>query len=48
MIITNLKSDFEKLLVTANEIWFAVALIKDSTYDYVEKKLIKIVSKIIL
>ncbi len=41
MIITNLKSDFEKLLVTANEIWFAVALIKDSTYDYVQEKINK-------
>ena len=37
MIVTYLKSDFEKLLVTANEIWFAVALIKDSTFDYVQE-----------
>lgn len=37
MIVTNLKSDFEELLVTANEIWFAVALIKDSTYDYLQE-----------
>lgn len=36
MIVTNLKSDFEELLVTANEIWFAVALIKESTYDFIQ------------
>lgn len=41
MIVTNLKSDFEELLVTADEIWFAVALIKDSTYDYVQETINK-------
>jgi hypothetical protein len=40
-MITNLKLDFEELLVSANEIWFAVALIKDSTYGYVQEKLTK-------
>lgn len=36
MIITRLKSDFEELLVTANEIWFAIALVKESTYDFIQ------------
>ncbi len=37
MIVTNLKSDFEEFLVTANEIWFAVALVKESTYDFIQE-----------
>jgi HKD family nuclease len=41
MIITNLKSDFEKLLVTANEIWFAVALVKESTYVFIQETINK-------
>ncbi|MBU4538134.1 MAG: phospholipase D-like domain-containing protein [Weeksellaceae bacterium] len=36
MIVTDLKSDFEELLVTASEIWFAVALVKESTYDFIQ------------
>ncbi len=41
MIVTNLKSDFEELLVTANEIWFAVALVKESTYDFIQNTINK-------
>ncbi|MTH14771.1 phospholipase D-like domain-containing protein [Flavobacterium sp. LC2016-01] len=36
MIVRNLKSNFEKLLKTTEEIWFSVALIKESTYDYIQ------------
>lgn len=36
MIVTNLKSDFEELLINADQIWFAVALIKESTYDFIQ------------
>ncbi|MGV8995165.1 MAG: phospholipase D-like domain-containing protein [Flavobacterium sp.] len=37
MIVTKLKSDFEECLGIANEIWFAVALIKESTYDFIKE-----------
>ncbi|WP_433812097.1 phospholipase D-like domain-containing protein [Flavobacterium johnsoniae] len=37
IIITNLKSNFEELLESTEEIWFSVALIKESTYDYVQE-----------
>ncbi len=37
MIVKNLKPDFEELLPLANEIWFAVALVKDSTYDFIQE-----------
>lgn len=39
MIIPKLKSEFEKLLITANELWFAVALVKESTYDCLQKNI---------
>ncbi|MBK0370173.1 phospholipase D-like domain-containing protein [Flavobacterium agrisoli] len=39
MIVTNLKSDFEELLVKANEIWFAVALVKESTLAFIQESI---------
>lgn len=39
MIISNLKPHFESLLPIADEIWFAVALIKDETYDYIQESI---------
>ena len=39
MIISNLKSGFENFVAIAEEIWFAVALIKDETYDYIQESL---------
>lgn len=39
MIVENLISEFDELLVNADEIWFAVALIKDETYDYIQESL---------
>lgn len=36
MIVSNLKANFEEILATTEEIWFAVALVKDSTYDYIQ------------
>lgn len=39
MIVSNLKSGFDELLTNANEIWFAVALIKNETYDYIQESI---------
>lgn len=39
MIVSNLKSSFEDLITLAEEIWFAIALIKDETYDYIQESL---------
>lgn len=41
MIVTNLKSDFEELLVKANEILFAVALVKESTFAFIQENISK-------
>lgn len=41
MIVSNLRSSFDELLSKADEIWFAVALIKETTYDYVQENLRK-------
>lgn len=41
MIVSNLKIGFEEFLHVADEIWFAVALIKDETYDYIQESIKK-------
>ena len=41
MIISNLKSSFEDFIADAEEIWFAVALIKNETYNYIQENINK-------
>ncbi|TDW51820.1 HKD family nuclease [Flavobacterium sp. 270] len=41
MIISDLKLNFDKLLKTTEEIWFSVALVKESTYDYIQETINK-------
>ncbi|WP_026729629.1 phospholipase D-like domain-containing protein [Flavobacterium denitrificans] len=41
MIISNLKSSFEQLLASTEEIWFSIALVKESTYNYIQETINK-------
>ena len=41
MLVANLKSSFEELLETTEEIWFSVALVKECTYDYIQENINK-------
>ncbi|WP_417591975.1 phospholipase D-like domain-containing protein [Owenweeksia hongkongensis] len=41
MIVNSIKIELERLLLTADEIWFAVALLKDSAFEFVQENIPK-------